>query len=131
MRRVGYLLGIAFVMAAMLACSGGSTDVVDGPAAEAVADETPYGAGAEIGATYDYVLYVHCGVQWARIDGVWWETQPLDDGNRNPPDGWGNPYDAGTLVLLDENTAEYTGGPGITVRFERTEFVQSPGGGCR
>lgn len=126
MSRVSRLLGVALVAMTMLACSGWSTDVVDGPAAEDVADEAPYGAGAEIGRTYDYVLLAHCGVHWARIDGVWWETQLLDDGNANPPDGWGNPWDAGTLVMLDENIAEYIGGPGITVTFERTEFVQPP-----
>jgi hypothetical protein len=25
--------------------------------------------------------------------------QPLDDGNGNPPAGWGNPYQSGTITV--------------------------------
>lgn len=122
MRRCVRLVVLAFVVAA---CSGGS-DVVDGPAHEDIDNEPPYGAGVVVGKTYDYVMYVHCGVRWMRIDGVWWETAPLDDGNANPPEGWGNPFDAGTLTVIDETTAEYTGGPDVTVRFERSDVTQAP-----
>ncbi len=139
MRRCVGLVALAFVVAA---CSGGS-DVVDGPAQggidtgppygnmvdspaqEDILDEPPYGAGVVVGETYDYVMYVHCGVRWTRIDGVWWKTAPLGDGV-NPPDGWGNPYDAGTLTVIDETTAEYTGGPDVTVRFKRTDATEPP-----
>jgi hypothetical protein len=47
-----------------------------------------------------YRLYTHCGIQWARIDGTFWgATQPLSDGNGNPPSGWGNPIQDGTLTF--------------------------------
>ncbi len=105
------------------ACSTGGS--VDGPNQDDI-ENPPYGVGVEVGETYDYVLYVHCGVRWARIDGTWWEAAPLDDGNSNPPDGWGNPYDAGSLTVVDETTAEYTGGPDVTVRFVRTDATQPP-----
>lgn len=117
---------IAVLALFVAACSDEASGVVDGPADEDVADERPYGPGAEVGETYEYVLYVHCGVRWARLDGVWWETKPLDDDSANPPDGWGNPYDAGTMTLVDDHTAEYAGGPGTTVRFERTELSEVP-----
>lgn len=107
------------------ACSDGG-DVVDGPAQESIDNEPPYGPGVAVGETYEYVLYVHCGVRWARIDGTWWETASLDDGNANPPRGWGNPFDAGRLRMLDDSTAEYTGGPDVTVRFVRTDVTQMP-----
>jgi len=121
-RRCVGLVALAFVVAA---CSVGS-DVVDGRAQEDIDNEPPYGAGVVVGETYDYVMYVHCGVRWTRIDGVWWETAPFDDGNANPPEGWGNPFDAGTLTVIDETTAEYAGGPDVTVRFERTDVTQTP-----
>lgn len=118
-------VGLVAVAIFVGACSGRS-DVVDGPAQEDIDNEPPYSAGIEVGETYDYVMYVHCGVRWARIDGVWWEAAPLDDGNGNPPDGWGNPYDAGNLTVVDENTVAYTGGPDVTVRFARTAVTQAP-----
>lgn len=106
-----------------VSCGGGGGG---GPARADIDNEAPYGPGVEIGESYDYVLYVHCGVRWARIDGVWWETTPLDDGNANPPDGWGNPHDKGELTVVDDSTAEYAGGPDVTVRFERTNVTEVP-----
>jgi hypothetical protein len=69
--------------------------------------------------------HVHCGVEWARLDGACWRTTPLDDGNRNPPVGWGNPYDAGEMTMIDEGRAEYAGPDGATP-FARTESVDGP-----
>ncbi len=122
MRRCVVLVAVVLLVAA---CSSGG--VVEGPAQDDIENKPPYGVGVEIGETYDYVLYVHCGVRWARIDGTWWETAaPLDDGNANPPNGWGNPYDAGSLTVVDETTAEYRGGPDVTVRFGRTDATEPP-----
>ncbi len=89
-------------------------------------NEPPYGAGVDVGETYDYVLNTHCGIEWTRIDGVWWRTTPLDDGSGNPPAGWGNPYDSGQLQVVDETTAIYSGGPDVDVTFERTDLVEPP-----
>ncbi|MFN3257287.1 MAG: hypothetical protein ACE37B_16520 [Ilumatobacter sp.] len=108
----------------LVACGGAA--VVEGPADADLADRPPYGPGVEVGETYDYVLYVHCGVEWARVDGVWWRTMPIDDGNANPPAGWGNPYDAGELLVLDDVTAVYRGGPDVAVEFARTDIVEAP-----
>jgi hypothetical protein len=35
-------------------------------------------------------------------------TRSLDDGSGNPPRGWGNPYDNGTMTLIDKSTAVFT-----------------------
>ncbi len=109
--------------------SGGSLgggEVVDGPAQAAIDDEPPYGMGAEVDETYEYTLYTHCGIEWTRIDGVWWRaTMPLSDGNANPPPGWGNPYDKGEMEIADRSTSIYRGGP-EDVEFERTEEVEAP-----
>ena len=138
MRRIG-ALGLATVVLALL---GGCDRIGDrqnangppkaaavnanGPPKRAALNKPPYATGAEAGETYDYVLYTHCGIKWTRIDGVWWETQPLDDGSGNPPPGWSNPFDAGSLKMLDDDTAIFSGGPEAKVRFKRTEIVEAP-----
>lgn len=76
--------------------------------------------------TYDYQLYDQCGVHWARIDGTWWETAPLDDGNPTPPPGWGNPRHDGTLTIIDATTADYTSSSGVTIRFIHTDAIDPP-----
>lgn len=85
----------------------------------------PYEAGS-VGVTYDYSLYVHCGVEWARIDGAWWRTDPLSDGNGNPPDGWDNPDHDGNLTLTSSNTATFDG-PDGPIEFTRTSTSEPPG----
>lgn len=91
----------------------------------------PVGPGAEVGREYPFQLHTHCGIEWARIDGVWWKTTPkLHDGSGNPPrdEEWGNPFDDGTVSLLDHDTAEYVSASGNRVRFART--TESPEGLC-
>lgn len=114
------LLPTALAVCVVAACSSADPLAV-GPAEADIASEPPYGPGAGVGDEYDYVLYVHCGVQWARIDGDWFETEPLNDGDANPPPGWGNPYDKGSLTMVDRDTAEYRRDNGETVTFVRSE----------
>lgn len=52
-----------------MAASRTDPPVNTGPDSDALA-EPPYGGGVNVGTTYDYSLYVHCGVEWAQIDGV-------------------------------------------------------------
>jgi hypothetical protein len=86
----------------------------------------PYGPGIEVGATYEYVLYTHCGIEWAPIDGGWWRTDPLGRAVASPPDGWGDPHDAGTLTVEAGDTATYTSDSGIDVEFRRTGTIGTP-----
>jgi len=106
--------------------AGGSTGRFGEWGAEPARDQTPYEKGAVVGNPYDYVLYTHCGIEWTRIDGVWWQTAPLNDGNGNPPKGWGNPSDRGVVTLVDERTATYRGANGTTIEFTRTQRVEAP-----
>lgn len=106
---------------------GGYRRGAEGPTQADVANEPPYGPGAEVGETYDYVLYTHCGIEWARIDGVWWQAIPLDDGRPSLlPAGWGDPYDAGELEIVTATSATYRGGPDAEVEFERTGRAEAP-----
>ena len=65
-----------------------------------------------------YSLYTHCGVYEAKIGDVYYEAeQPLDDGQGNPPPGWGNPYQQGTITVDSATVAIFRDGLGHVVRF--------------
>jgi hypothetical protein len=73
-----------------------------------------------------YQLYTHCGIGWARIGGRWWRAEhPLSDGNGNPPAGWGNPFQNGTLTFTSASSARFDSAAG-TVTFERTQRTRPP-----
>jgi hypothetical protein len=73
-----------------------------------------------------YRLYTHCGIQWARIGGVFWRaTHPLSDGNGTPPPGWGNPFQAGRLTFSSRTRALFSS-PAGSVTFKRTERTRPP-----
>jgi hypothetical protein len=68
------------------------------------------------GATVAYQLSTHCGIGWEYIGGRWFEAQPpLSDGAGNAPQGWGNPYDAGTITMLSATKAEFRDPAGHSV----------------
>lgn len=73
-----------------------------------------------------YKLYTHCGISWAKIDGMFWRaTHPLSDGNGNPPAGWGNPFQNGRLVFVGRSKARFES-PAGTVAFRRTSRRHRP-----
>jgi hypothetical protein len=115
-----------------------ATSVADGGGAEAADSGGEAGAGQEergegsddaavsatevlppfeIGVPVAFDLYTHCGVLGAVIDGVWFAAQPpLVEGAGNPPTGWDNPYQAGTLTLLTADEAVFSDDAGHEVR---------------
>jgi hypothetical protein len=119
------LIGLIVVAGLSTGCASDQGVADPGQDPADVANEAPYGVGVEVGETHDYSLYVHCGVEWARIDGVWWRTDPLNDGDANPPAGWGNPYTPGTVTLSEPDVAIFDG-PAGTVEFTRTDIVDVP-----
>jgi hypothetical protein len=44
-------------------------------------------------------------------------VHPLTDGAGNPPSGWGNPYQDGTMTLLSPSTAVFRDSAGHRVLF--------------
>jgi hypothetical protein len=77
-------------------------------------------------AAQPYELYTHCGIDWAKINGRFWRAKhPLSDGSGNPPAGWGNPSQDGTLTFIGPTTARFDS-PAGTVTFERTSRRQPP-----
>lgn len=131
MRRPLHLPVLLAVATLLVSCGDGSRSAdgpgtVESPPPIELDGAPPYGPGIEVGASYDYVLYTHCGIEWAPIDGVWWRTDPLGVGEASPPEGWGNPHDAGTLTVDGGDTATYTSDTGIDVEFRRTDTVETP-----
>ena len=73
-----------------------------------------------------YRLFTHCGIKWAKINGTFWRAKrPLSDGSGNPPSGWGNPFQDGTLVFTSQTTARFDSSAG-RVTFERTPRKRPP-----
>jgi hypothetical protein len=75
-------------------------------------------ATAAADASVSYTLYTHCGIRFAKIGGRWFEAdRPLSDGSGNPPPGWGNPSQPGTIRMLSASVAEFRDSLGHVVRF--------------
>jgi hypothetical protein len=84
----------------------------------------PKAGPVKAGDEYGYSVRTHCGIEWTQIDGAWWRTDPLNDGNGNPPDGWNNPSQGGRLRIESADTAVFTGGP-EPLTFIRTDIVET------
>lgn len=66
------------------------------------------GVGGVSGRLTPYELYTHCGIRYADFGGTrYYADPPQDDGNGNPPGGWGNPTDSGWLVVLDSSSIAF------------------------
>ncbi|RSS57050.1 hypothetical protein EF909_13535 [Streptomyces sp. WAC01280] len=68
--------------------------------------------------TIPFELYTHCGIDEARIGSTYFEAEtPLSDGSGNPPEGWDNPTQRGTMTLKSETEAVFTDDAGHEVTF--------------
>jgi len=106
-------LPIVVVMALVLAaCDTGTAADVTRPAGPSAT------AAATVGSARPYRLYTHCGIDEARIGSRYFEAvHPLSDGQGNPPAGWGNPYQQGTMTLLSPSRAVFRDDTGHHVQF--------------
>ena len=61
---------------------------------------------------------LHCGIDEAMFEGRYYgAVHPLSDGSGNPPDGWGNPYQSGTMQVVSATEAEFRDPAGHVVLF--------------
>ncbi|HJY99764.1 MAG TPA: hypothetical protein VJ305_03530, partial [Streptosporangiaceae bacterium] len=106
----------ATLLAALLAVtSAGCASPAPTPASPS---RPSHPATATASAPVAYTLYTHCGIDEADISSHWYEADhPLSDGNGNPPPGWGNPDQPGTITMLSAITAEFRDSLGHVVRF--------------
>ena len=80
-------------------------------------------------APVPYTLYTHCGIYAAKIGGRWFVADhPLSDGSGNPPPGWGNPDQPGTIRMLSATAAEFRDSLGHVVRFHLPAGAAGPAG---
>ena len=74
---------------------------------------------ATFGKTIPFDLYTHCGIGEIKAFGKYFERVggTLGDGFGNPPKGWENPYDSGTLSVVG-NSAVFRDSHGHEVDFK-------------
>lgn len=71
-----------------------------------------------VGQEHRHYLYTHCGILETRFAGKFWITSPeLHDGFHNPPAGWDNPEQRGTMRQLSPTEAEFRDDAGHIVLF--------------
>ena len=84
-------------------------------------------AAPEVGVAYPVGLYTHCGVYGLDIAGVWFAADPpLVDGAGNPPAGWGNPYQLGTVTLTSAEEAVFADDTGHVVALRAADESARP-----
>jgi hypothetical protein len=85
----------------------------------------PRSGQADVGVAYRFQLYTHCGLDSPTamdFDGSFWDPAgpaPASDGSGNPPAGYGNPYDQGTITLISPTRVQYRSGTGIVSQWNR------------
>ena len=79
-------------------------------------------------ATIPYQLFTHCGVHEALVGKAYYIASPvLADASGNPPPGWPNPYDSGTMTTFSDGTADFSDNDGhrahFVIRKQATSFL--------
>jgi hypothetical protein len=122
-RRLAAALLAAFGLA-LAGCGGESTD--GGTTA------TPPPAASPSAAAQPFQLYTRCGVTFAQFAGqTWYADPPLSDGQGNPPPGFGNPTDRGSIRQVSAHELQYVSSGGKTVKFvDHLPAGASPPGLC-
>lgn len=102
-------VSLTALITAGCASAGGSTPQITAP---------PAAAKTTAPKAVPYDLYTHCGIEYARVGNRYYETTPpLSDGSGNPPPGWGNPDQPGTLTFVSATKAVFTDKAGHRVVF--------------
>lgn len=122
MRRTTIPVTAIALVTALAGCQG--ADPVTGPT-------TPRPSTAKAAAypvrELPFRLYTHCGINEVNIEGRWYEAVDLlSDGNGNPPSGWGNPFQPGTIRLTSPTEAEFRDPAGHVVRFRLRPGATGP-----
>jgi hypothetical protein len=117
------LAAAAVIAAAVWLGTGGTAEdrrvagpsAAAGPTVAVVPSEGPSVQSAAAGQPFD--LSTRCGVLGADVGGVWFAAEPpLTDGQGNPPEGWADPYQPGTLTILSATEAVFRDDAGHEVR---------------
>ena len=83
----------------------------------------PRSGRARPGVKYQFRLYTHCGLDWPLamdFDGSFWDPMGVaSDGYGNPPLGYGNPIDQGTITLISPTLTQYRSSTGTVMQWSR------------
>src|ERR1700694_5906884 len=85
----------------------------------------PRSGKASPGVSYQFPLYTHCGLDWPLamdFDGSFWDPigpGPVSYGYGNPPAGFGNPVDRGTITLISPTLTQYRSSTGAVMQWRR------------
>jgi hypothetical protein len=117
----------------------GTTTITMAPAAAVTTTVIPSGAATSsapatapvapeptTGTSFTHALLTHCGIEWTHFGDRWWRTGPLDDGHGNPPPGWDNPRQDGTMVMAAPDAAVFTASSGRSLRFPPAAPGEAP-----
>ena len=113
--RVGLVIvGILIAAVALSGC---------GPQGSNAATPTP----TETSKTMAFNLYTHCGLNGLTVKDRYFQHVGgvLDDDLGNPPRGWGNPYQTGTLTISGD-LAVFRDDVGHAEKFKVTPGVSGP-----
>lgn len=117
--RMGRVAAATVAVLIVLVVAGVITEFVF-PARSSVVSTSVGGSSGPVGSGISrttYRLYTHCGIHRIDNQGRTYLADPaLDDGNANPPPGWGNPVDEGTLTLTP-GFADFTDARGNHAHF--------------
>lgn len=104
---------------ALLIIAGMATPVIGMAGRHPVEDPGSGASPATFGKTIPFNLYTHCGIGEIKALGKYFERigGTLGDGFGNPPKGWDNPYDKGTLSVVG-NSAVFRDSHGHEVEFK-------------
>jgi hypothetical protein len=127
MKHWSLLVAIAVATISLAACSSSGPRTTAGAGSGDPIKPAP-SSGLATGEV-PYSLYTHCGIREARIGETYYLADtPLDDGTGNPPAGWGNPYQPGTVTIPSPSVAIFRDDLGHIVRFHErpgaTDFLQ-------
>ena len=73
-----------------------------------------------------FELYTHCGLDRSLIefDGYFWKAQgpgPLSDGAGNPPPGFDDPFDRGSITRTGNDAAVFVSSSGVRLELARLD----------
>lgn len=122
MHRLSAITAGALSLALLLSACGQPAPAA-GPASNTTspstspAAPTPATAKATTPTPAPINLFTHCGIYEVKVQDTYFAADnPLDDGNGNPPPGWGNPFQAGTVTVTGSE-AIFRDNNGHTVTF--------------
>jgi hypothetical protein len=105
--------------------TGSVADQAEPGTAAAPAEGLSLPPSLQPGVAYPVDLYTHCGVLGLDIGGVWFAADPpLVAAGGNPPAGWDNPDQRGTLTPLSRTEAVFADGAGHVVRLRADEAAR-------